>query len=103
MPVNVEPDADGDGVPDSLDNCPGIFNPSQRDSDGDGIGDVCDSKCPDLDGCSPISFRDFAIFASAWRVPDSGPRAGDLNADGIVNARDLQVLAQYWLSSCYPP
>lgn len=103
VPVNVEPDADGDGVPDSQDNCPSIFNPSQRDSDGDGIGDVCDNDCPDLDGRNPISFRDFAILASAWRVPDVNAPADDLNADGVVNARDLQVLAQYWLSTCYPP
>jgi len=102
-PVNVEPDTDGDGVPDSQDNCPGIFNPSQRDSDGDGIGDVCDIDSPDLEGRNPISFRDFALFASAWHVPDSGPRAGDLNADGVVNALDLQVLAQDWLSTRYPP
>ena len=36
-----EPDRDGDGVPDSKDNCPDAFNPFQRDSDGDGVGDVC--------------------------------------------------------------
>lgn len=34
-------DADGDGVPDVLDNCPAEPNPSQTDSDKDGIGDVC--------------------------------------------------------------
>jgi hypothetical protein len=37
-----DPDADGDGVADRLDNCPDQFNPSQQDSDGDGIGDPCD-------------------------------------------------------------
>lgn len=102
MSVFVGPDMDADGVPDSRDNCPNTFNPSQRDSDGDGIGDVCDGDCPDLDGRNPISFRDFAILASAWRVPDRGTPAGDLNADGLVNTLDLQVLAQYWLSDCYP-
>ncbi len=35
-------DADMDGVPDPLDNCPVTFNPNQSDIDGDGIGDVCD-------------------------------------------------------------
>ena len=39
------PDADGDGVPDSRDNCPNVYNPDQSDKDGDGIGDVCDN-CP---------------------------------------------------------
>ncbi len=103
MSVFVGPDMDADGVPDSRDNCPAIFNPSQRDSDGDGIGDVCDTDCPDLDGRNPVSFHDFAILASAWRVPESATPAGDLNADGLVNALDLQVLARYWLSACYPP
>ncbi len=35
-------DTDGDGVEDSVDNCPDDANPDQADSDDDGIGDVCD-------------------------------------------------------------
>ena len=43
-------DRDGDGVEDSLDICPDVFNPvrpmdddhKQSDYDGDGIGDICD-------------------------------------------------------------
>jgi large repetitive protein len=45
-------DSDGDGVPDSTDNCPKVFNPprlmdggKQPDSDGDKVGDACD-PCP---------------------------------------------------------
>ena len=38
-------DSDGDGLPDSGDNCPNIYNPKQTDTDGDGIGDVCE-LCP---------------------------------------------------------
>ncbi len=36
-------DQDGDGVPDSQDNCPSVANSNQADCDGDGVGDVCDS------------------------------------------------------------
>jgi len=34
-------DADGDGIPDSVDNCY-LDNPDQLDCNGNGIGDVCD-------------------------------------------------------------
>jgi subtilisin family serine protease len=40
---SLSPDSDGDGVPDSSDNCPGTANASQADGDGDGVGDVCDN------------------------------------------------------------
>ena len=41
----VAPDGDGDGIPDELDNCPTVANPSQEDADQDGVGDACDN-CP---------------------------------------------------------
>ena len=40
--VSPDPDADGDGIADSADNCPDTSNPDQADSDGDGVGDACD-------------------------------------------------------------
>ena len=39
-------DEDGDGAPNSADNCPTTPNPGQEDADADGRGDVCDN-CPD--------------------------------------------------------
>jgi hypothetical protein len=38
-------DTDGDGMPDSEDNCPDVPNHDQADLDSDGIGNVCDN-CP---------------------------------------------------------
>lgn len=35
-------DADRDGIPDRMDNCPTVPNADQADSDHDGVGDVCD-------------------------------------------------------------
>jgi hypothetical protein len=45
LTVNAPNDIDGDGIPDNIDTCPTVFNPSQaipvwyRDQDGDGFGD----------------------------------------------------------------
>jgi len=44
-PVEEIKDTDGDGIPDSSDNCVSVANPSQADSDADGYGDACD-PCP---------------------------------------------------------
>lgn len=38
----VDPDSDGDGAVDVVDNCPAVANIDQSDADADGIGDVCD-------------------------------------------------------------
>lgn len=45
-------DSDGDGVPDTTDNCPNAANADQADADGDGIGDACDSA-PACAGVAP--------------------------------------------------
>jgi hypothetical protein len=37
----VLPDRDNDGADDTVDNCPGAWNPEQDDSDEDGQGDAC--------------------------------------------------------------
>jgi RHS repeat-associated protein len=40
-----QPDSDGDGVSDNIDNCRLDPNPDQADTDADGVGDACDN-CP---------------------------------------------------------
>ncbi len=47
-PIPTPPDRDGDGSPDSIDNCQSDPNPAQFDSDLDGLGDECDPEV-----CSP--------------------------------------------------
>lgn len=41
-------DSDQDGISDSTDNCPSLYNPAQEDQDTDGVGDACD-PCDDRD------------------------------------------------------
>ena len=52
-------DVDGDGIVDSLDNCPNTANSNQRDGDSNGEGDVCE----DSDGDGVLDGEDyFHIF-----------------------------------------
>ena len=48
-------DSDKDGIPDSIDNCPKIFNPDQKDTDGDGVGDACDNTTTVINPPPPTS------------------------------------------------
>lgn len=77
------PDGDGDGVPDSTDNCPTVPNPDQADGDGDGIGDACDQTPggPDDDGDGVPNDRD-----NCPTVPN--PDQADSDGDGIGDACD---------------
>lgn len=40
-------DSDGDGITDTIDNCPAIANVDQGDDDGDEVGDYCDDEIID--------------------------------------------------------
>ncbi len=83
---NMNPDADGDGIPDQLDNCPLIWNLGQEDLDGDGIGDVCDQ---DKDGDG----YDSTYYAGADCNDENAsvnPGAAEV-CDGIDNNCDGQT------------
>ncbi len=71
-------DADGDGVLDGLDNCPGEPNPEQADLDGDLAGDACDL---DDDADSIPDLLDNCVL-----VPNPGQL--DLDSDGLGDACD---------------
>ncbi|MFH2006831.1 MAG: thrombospondin type 3 repeat-containing protein [bacterium] len=84
-------DADNDGVPDDVDNCPERQNNDQADLDGDGIGDVCDSDVDgdtvpnDLDNCPGISNVD---QVDADGDGDGDPCDIDDDGDGINDVQD---------------
>src|SRR5439155_19717228 len=63
-------DADGDGVPNSSDNCPVRANADQSDRDSDGVGDVCDncSSTPNADQ-APAGGTHYSIGAACVNNP----------------------------------
>ena len=77
-------DEDGDGIADSLDNCPHVANPDQLDTDHDRRGDACDS-CPFT---PPTRDRDNDGIDDACDSCILGPNVDD-DGDGIMDACDL--------------
>ena len=94
------PDADGDEVPDSSDNCPTTPNPAQADCDADGIGDSCDGEsgcnCTgDLTGDGMVDGADIGQLLSSWGYCGA-TCPHDINRDGKVNGADLGLLLSGW-------
>jgi hypothetical protein len=93
--VSVSPpattDADGDGVPDSSDNCPNVSNPAQTDTDADNSGDACD---PDDDNDGVIDPSDNCPLVGNPNQADADGDGignacdGDLDGDGVLNGTD---------------
>ena len=90
--VAVATDADSDGVPDSIDNCPQVANADQRDTDSDGIGNWCD---PDLNNDQVVNFIDLGLLRAVFF---SSNEDADFNGDGVVNFVDLGILRAYFFA-----
>jgi hypothetical protein len=83
----VDKDSDGDGVPDSRDNCILVPNKDQTDTDGDGYGNACDA---DLNNDGFVNSLDLALMRASFarrNVP------ADLDGNGIVNSLDINRFA----------
>ena len=68
-------DGDGDGICDTLDDCPSDFDPAQLDTDDDGMGDACDP-------CTNAHLPE----KPKLKMKNFGPPAGDdkLTVKGVV-------------------
>jgi Tol biopolymer transport system component len=70
--VQTAEDADGDELPDAVDNCPAVPNVLQEDTDGDGGGDACDLVCGDgTPGCPIPTTTTTSSTTSSTRPPSS--------------------------------
>ncbi len=99
------PDADGDGVPDTSDNCPRVSNSTQSDVGGvgassgpDGTGDAC--QCGDVSGNGRVTTADATLITRSLLVPPTAVlarpelcsvvgNASCTQADAVVTTRAL--------------
>ncbi|OGH77302.1 MAG: hypothetical protein A3C10_04175 [Candidatus Magasanikbacteria bacterium RIFCSPHIGHO2_02_FULL_48_18] len=97
-------DTDGDGIPDTSDNCVFVSNPTQGDYDQDGKGDHCDLPKGEVTGDGAINVVDVqcTILTALWELAGkNGPMPiclspqevdnADLNCDGAVDIVDVQM------------
>lgn len=73
-------DSDGDGLADSLDNCPAVVNADQADADGDGLGDLCD-PAPQPDAFNWTGNTRLAVVAANGLLANDPPGSTILSAD----------------------
>ena len=119
-PYQLEPDQDGDGVPDAEDNCPAVANPDQTNTDalagatfephddtqhdygnglGDALGDACD---PDEDGDGIPNTVEIANGSDplGWRSPDACPLDPFKTVPGICGCGVREVTDRKGHVSC---
>ena len=87
---NVDPDVDGDGVPNSIDNCTTTPNPGQQNVDGDALGDACDDD-NDNDGikdASDVCPLTYDPDQKDWDGDGIGDACDDSDGDGRMDDRD---------------
>jgi hypothetical protein len=110
--VIVEADADGDGVGDSLDNCPNVVNPGQENVDGTGQGDAC-QECLEVGIITGTSFlspvqkgrEEACISVGCTFVGKEFGSSIDLSNDlclGVLNPGSCPDVSKYAVSGSGP-
>ena len=92
----LEPDFDGDGVGDTLDNCSERANPAQDDTDGDDCGNLCDA---DYGQSGLVSLGDFGAFTAALGSTDPlYQHTPPIDFTTIVGLGDYDFFASHYAS-----
>jgi hypothetical protein len=83
-------DSDGDGMPNSMDNCSSQNdtnnNADHFDADGDGFGSICDA---DLNNSGLVTGADYTILRNNLNTARMIP---DINHSGLVTGADYTIL-----------
>lgn len=92
-------DTDGDGIDDSIDNCPGVDNPDQADDDNDGIGNACDTagvSVSSIAQSTPVtnSTEPGALVGAGARISSA---SGDAPAQTVAGVAPVMLTA--WVGS----
>jgi hypothetical protein len=89
-------DTDGDGIPNSSDNCVNVVNPNQIDTNQDGYGNLCD---PDFNTDDAVGIPDFAVFRAAFGTSCADPGYNpdvDLNSDCAIGLPDFNIFRSFF-------
>ncbi len=81
-------DSDGDGIPNSVDNCPEVMNSDQSDVNHDGVGDVCDN-CPHRANADQADPDNDHLGSACDNCPNHyNPNQEDRDGDGVGDLCD---------------
>ncbi len=90
-------DTDGDGVPDSVDNCPTVANPDQADQNGDGTGDACAALADGgTDGARDLAGLDGGARDLAAPPDLAEPSCATAGSVALCEDFEGAALANFW-------